>query len=264
MDEVGGCRLEGMIGRGGMGVIYRALQLGLNRRVAVKVIAPDHAADPRFRERFAREARLAAALDHPNIVPVYASGDDGGRLYLVMRLIDGVNLAERLRSGPLTPAETAEIVAQVASALDAAHERGLVHRDVKPANILLAEHAFLTDFGITREIVGATGLTQTGVFMGSVDYAAPEQAGGEEPAPRRTSTRSQRCLRVPDRRAAVQARARRRTLWAHVNEPPQPPSELAPKLGADVDEPLLRALAKAPEDRWPNCTEFAQRLAPRS
>ena len=261
-DEIGGCWLEGVIGRGGMGVIYRARQAGLDRKVAVKVIAPDHAADPRFRERFTREARIAGAIDHPNIVPVYAAGDDGGRLYLVMRLIDGVNLAERLRSGPLAPADTVEIVAQVASALDAAHERGLVHRDVKPANILLAEHAYLTDFGITRELVDATALTQTGVFMGSVDYAAPEQAGGESAGPAADqyalASVAYECLtgRPPCKREHDVA-----TLWAHVNEAPQPPSELVPELGPDIDEPLLRALAKAPEDRWPTCAAFAERLA---
>jgi serine/threonine protein kinase len=260
-DEIGGFRLEGVIGRGGMGVIYRAQQPGLDRTVAIKVIAPQHAADPRFRERFAREARLTAALDHPNIVPVYATGDDGGRLYLVMRYVEGVNLARRLRDGPLTPAETAEIVKQVASALDAAHERGVVHRDVKPANILLAERAYLTDFGITREIVGTAGLTQTGVFMGSVDYAAPEQAGGEAAGPAADQYAlacvAYECLtgRPPCKRDHDMA-----TLWAHVNEPPEPPSRVMSELGPEVDEPLLRALAKAPEDRWPSCTQFAQRL----
>jgi len=183
-DEVGGFRLEEVIGRGGMGVVYRAVQPGLDRKVAVKVIAPAYAADPRYRERFAREARLAAALDHPNIVTVYTTGDDRGQLYLVMRYIDGVNLAERLRAGPLPLASVAEIVGQVASALDAAHERGVIHRDVKPANILLVERdgappfAFLTDFGITRDLGATNGMTLAGAFLGSLDYAAPEQAAG--------------------------------------------------------------------------------------
>jgi CHASE2 domain-containing sensor protein len=267
-DEIAGFRLEDVIGRGGMGVIFRAQQPGLDRTVAVKVIAPDHAADPRFRERFAREARLAAAIDHPNIVPVYATGEDGGRLYLVMRYVEGVNLAQRLRDGPLSHAATAEIVAQVASALDAAHERGIVHRDVKPANILLVEraggraHAYLTDFGITREIAGAADLTRTGVFMGSVDYAAPEQASGDGAGPAADqyalASVAYECLagRPPCKRDHDVA-----TLWAHVNEPPQPPSALRPELGDEADEPLLRALAKDPGERWPSCTEFAQRLA---
>lgn len=254
-DEIAGFRLEDVIGRGGMGVIYRAQQPGLDRTVAIKVIAPEHAADPRFRERFAREARLTAALDHPNVVPVYAAGEDGGRLYLVMRFIDGTNLAHRLRDGPLSRAETADIIGQIASALDAAHQRGLVHRDVKPANILLADRAYLTDFGITREIVETSGLTQTGVFVGSVDYAAPEQASGDGAGPSADqyalASVAYACLtgRPPCKHEHDMA-----TLWAHVNEPPEP-------LGFEADEPLLRALAKAPEDRWPTCTEFARRLA---
>jgi predicted Ser/Thr protein kinase len=263
-DEIAGFRLEDVIGRGGMGVVYRARQPGLDRHVAVKVIAPDNAADPRFRERFAREARIMAAVDHPNIVPIYAAGEDGGRLYLVMRLIAGVNLAQRLREGPLPLAATAEIVGQVASALDAAHERGVVHRDVKPANILLAgagPHAYLTDFGIIRQLVGTADLTRTGVFMGSVDYAAPEQASGDGagPAADQYSLASvayeSLTGRPPCRRDHDMA-----TLWAHVNEPPQPPSELAPELGSEVDAPLLRALAKDPSRRWPTCTAFAQAL----
>jgi serine/threonine-protein kinase len=184
-----------------------------------------------------------------------------------MRYVDGVNLARRLREGPLSPAATANIVAQVASALDAAHEHGLVHRDVKPANILLTErggrtHAYLTDFGITRELVDSAALTQTGVFMGSVDYAAPEQASGDGAGPAADQYAlagvAYECLtgRPPCKHDHDMA-----TLWAHVNEAPVPPSELVPELGPEIDEPLLRALAKAPEDRWPSCTEFAQRLS---
>ncbi len=260
-DEVAGFRLEGLIGRGGMGVVYRARQPGLDRVVAVKVIDPARAADPGFRERFAREARLAAAIEHPNIVPVYSTGEDRGRLYLVMRYIDGVNLAERLGEGPLALSAVAEIVVQVASALDAAHLRGLIHRDVKPANILLAEHhAFLTDFGITRELDATAGLTRTGVFVGSVEYAAPEQAAGAGPAADQYSLGcvAYECL------TGVSPFGRERDLrilWAHAHEVPRPPSALAPDLPADLDAAVLRALAKEPGERWATCTEFAQRLA---
>jgi serine/threonine protein kinase len=181
----------------------------------------------------------------------------------VMRYIDGSNLAQRLQEGPLPIAETAGIVSQVASALDTAHQRGVIHRDVKPANILLAgSHAYLTDFGITREIVGAADLTQTGVFMGTIDYAAPEQASGAGAGPASDqyalASVAYECLTG---RPACKRDHDVATLWAHVNEPPQPPSELAPELGSEVDEPLLRALAKDPADRWPTCTVFAQALA---
>jgi serine/threonine-protein kinase len=266
-DEIAGYRIEEILGRGGMGVVYRAEQPGLGRKVAVKVIAPAHAADPGFRERFAREARLAAAIDHPNIVPVYTTGDDQGRLYLVMRYIDGANLAERLRDGPLALAATAEIVGQVGAALDAAHEHGVVHRDVKPANVLLVErpgarpHAYLTDFGITREVAATSNLTRTGGFMGSVDYAAPEQADGEAgPA---ADVYALGCVafecvtgRRPFPRATDVA-----VLWAHANEPPPRASDLLPAVPPAVDEALLRALAKDPGRRWPTCGAFAQALA---
>jgi serine/threonine-protein kinase len=257
VDEIGGFRLEELLGRGGMGVVYRAEQPGLDRKVAVKVISPGHAADARFRERFAREARLAAALDHPNIVPVYTTGEDGGQLYLVMRYIDGVNLAERLRGDPLPLADVAAIISQVASALDAAHARGIVHRDVKPANILLVDHdpphAYLTDFGITRELGGTEGLTQAGAFLGSLDYAAPEQAAGAGP---RADQYSLGCVAYECLTGRPPFGGRRdvEILWAHANEAPAP-------IGGGADEAVLRALAKDPDERWPDCTTFAQRLA---
>jgi CHASE2 domain-containing sensor protein len=265
-DDLAGFRLEEVVGRGGMGVVYRALQPGLNRRVAVKVIAPEHAADPGFRARFAREARLAAAIDHPNIVPVHMTGDDRGQLYLVMRYVEGVNLAERMGEGPIPRREIAEIVRQVASALDAAHEHDLIHRDVKPANILLVErdgappHVFLTDFGITRELGGAAGMTSTGVFVGSVDYAAPEQAEGAGPA---ADQYALACVAYELLAGAAPFGHGRDVAirWAHLNEEPRPPSELVPGLPSPVDDAVLRALAKDPAQRWPSCTAFARRLS---
>src|SRR5918997_4272770 len=136
-DVFGPYRIEGVAGRGGMGVVYRAVQLDLGRPVALKLIAADRAADPGFRERFQREARMAAAIDHPNVVPVHGAGEEDGQLYLVMRYVRGTDLHALIkREGPLAPERAAGIVAQVASALDAAHAAGLVHRDVKPANVL--------------------------------------------------------------------------------------------------------------------------------
>ena len=256
-DVIGGCRLEEVIGRGGMGVVYRAEQPGLGRKVAVKVIAPQYAADPRFRERFAREARLAAALDHPNIVPVYTTGEDGGQLYIVMRYVDGVNVAERLRAGPLALSTVADIVGQIASALDAAHAHGIVHRDVKPANILLVERsdgaprAFLTDFGITREVGGTDGLTRArGVHRKPRLRRA--RAGARRRAARRSLLAGLRRLRVPHRATRLKRRD---------GATPAPPSTLAPGLPAAVDEVVLRAIAWEPDRRWPTCTEFAERLA---
>ena len=167
-DVFGGYRIEAVAGSGGMGVVYRAVQLDLGRPVALKLIAADRAADPDFRERFQRESRMAAAIDHPNVVPVHGAGEEDGQLYLVMRYVRGTDLHALIkREGPLAPERAAAIVAQVASALDAAHAAGLVHRDVKPANVLLGgsereEHAYLSDFGLTRLLASETQLPRRG------------------------------------------------------------------------------------------------------
>src|SRR6188472_3684280 len=166
-SELAGCRIEGVAGRGGMGVVYRATQLDLGRPVAIKVIAADRARDPEVRTRFSLEARLAAAIDHPNLVPVHAAGEEGGRLYLVMRYVGGTDLHRCLKhDGPLAPARAARVVSQVAAGLDAAHAAGLVHRDVKPANVLLSgEHVYLGDFGLSRFAGSDTHLTTGGHFL---------------------------------------------------------------------------------------------------
>ena len=182
--SVAGYRIEAVAGRGGMGVVYRARQVALDRAVALKLIAPELARDEAFRARFARESRIAASLDHPNVIPVYEAGEDGDRLFIAMRFVDGTDLGRMLASeGALEPALAAELVAQAASALDAAHARGLVHRDVKPANLLVAgeppsRHVYLTDFGLARRDGSSTALTTTGQWMGTPDYAAPEQIDG--------------------------------------------------------------------------------------
>src|SRR2546423_101582 len=188
--EFAGCRIEGVAGRGGMGVVYRATQLALDRLVALKVIAPDLARDEAFRARFQREARLAASIEHSNILPVYEAGERDGVLFLASRYVEGTDLRALLdRGGPLGPARAAELLAPVALALHAAHQRGLVHRDVKPANVLIAspgdaerEHVYLTDFGIARgegKAAGEMTVTRTGMFVGTLDYMAPEQMTGE-------------------------------------------------------------------------------------
>ncbi|MGH2824396.1 MAG: serine/threonine-protein kinase, partial [Thermoleophilaceae bacterium] len=175
-----GYRVEALLGRGGMGVVYRATDLSLKRPVALKLIAPDHAEDERFRARFLREPELAASLDHPHVIPIYEAGEHQGQLYLAMRFVEGSDLKSVLeREGKLSPQRALAVLAQVAGALDAAHKRGLVHRDVKPANVLLDEegHVYLTDFGITKQLGGDS--TDTGRVMGTLDYLAPELIRGD-------------------------------------------------------------------------------------
>src|SRR4051812_27179599 len=179
-----GYRVEGIIGRGGMGVVYRATQLALERPVALKLIAPDLAEDESFRERFKRESRTAAQIEHAHVIPVHEAGEAEGRLYIAMRLIDGIDLRELIRRyGQIEPVRAVRLLGQVASALDAAHAFGLVHRDIKPANVLVAneggrDHAYLTDFGLSKQLGSESGVTQTGMFVGTVDYIAPEQIQG--------------------------------------------------------------------------------------
>ena len=259
-DVLGGCRVEGVIARGGMGVVYRAVQLDLQRPVALKVIAGDLAGDPEFRERFERESRMAAAIDHPNIVPVYGAGEDRGALYIVMRYVPGSDLHALVKSrGRLPAPRAAAIVAQVAAALDAAHAAGLVHRDVKPANVLLAsdDHAYLSDFGLTRAIDPDVPITDSGRWMGTVDFAAPEQLSGE-PVDARSDVYSLGCVLFaaltggpPFARPTVPA-----TLLAHLHDPPPRPS--ASGVPALFDRVVARALAKEPAARYPSAGDLGR------
>jgi serine/threonine-protein kinase len=258
--EFGAWRIERLIGRGGMGVVYLATDTRLNRPVAIKLIADERAEDPGFRERFEREARLTAAIDHPNVIPVYAAGEQDGQLYLATRYVAGTDLQDLLRSeGPPAPERAADIVRQVGDALDAAHSAGLVHRDVKPANVLLSNgHAYLSDFGLTRSVEAETRLTDTDERLGTVDFMSPEQLRG-----RRTDARSDvyalGCLlhaaltgEPPFRRATAAA-----TITAHLESPPPRPSERA---GVDpaMDAVVARALAKDPADRWPSAGDLGR------
>src|SRR5919201_2553462 len=181
--EIAGYRVESVIGRGGMSVVYLATQAFPSRRVALKLLAPEIADQEGFRERFIRESNAAASIDHPNVIPIYGAGDDGGVLWIAMRYVEGEDLGRLLeREGPLPLERAVTIVSQVGQALDAAHERGLVNRDVNPGNVLIGkgDHAYLTDFGLIKRREGASRYTKTGQFMGSVDYAAPEEIRGEE------------------------------------------------------------------------------------
>ncbi|HKX47929.1 MAG TPA: protein kinase [Gaiellaceae bacterium] len=258
MPEVGtqfaGYRLEGVVGRGGMGVVYRASELALDRPVALKLIAPELAGDDSFRERFLRESRLAASIDHAGILPVYAAGEADGELFLATRFVPGTDLRSLIDDGPLPAARAIGLVGQVADALDAAHERGLVHRDVKPGNVLVdtADHCYLCDFGLTTQRVD-DGTTATGRLAGSLDYLAPEQIRRGE-VDGRADQYALACVLyevlagAPPFRRETEAQ----TLWAHMQE--EPASLLAYD---ELDPVFARALAKEPEERYEDCNAFA-------
>jgi DNA-binding NarL/FixJ family response regulator len=259
-----GHRIDASVGRGGMGLVFRATDLTLDRTVALKVIAPEFAENPTYRARFERECRLAAALDHPHVVQIFHAGEESGLLYLSMRYIDGIDLRGLLDEDKrLEAARAASIATQVAGALEEAHRHGLVHRDVKPGNVLISsrsdrEHVFLTDFGITRR-ADEEPLTRTGVALGSVDYMAPEQAhGGEVDA--RTDIYSLGCVlyEMLAGRVVFERDGDLEKLWAHVHDrPPRLPRREMPPGVQDV---LDRALAKDPRDRQQSAAEFADEL----
>jgi ABC-type transport system substrate-binding protein/sugar lactone lactonase YvrE len=263
--EFGGYRIERRLGRGGMGVVYLAESLHLGRKVALKVLPPEVSDDERYRSRFLRESRLAASLDHPNVVPIYDAGEHDGRLYLAMRYVDGTDLAVLLRDGPLTFDETISILAGMASALDVAHARGLVHRDVKPANILLAgpsRHPYLADFGLTKLASSGPSAATIGEMVGTPDYVAPEQIRGE-PISGAADVYSLGCVAYecltgepPFRGTGDLA-----SVWAHLQKDVPPPSERRPDLPLAVDAVVERALAKDPADRFPTCAAFVEALA---
>src|ERR1700755_3526553 len=260
-DEFAGYRVTGVAGRGGMGVVYRAEQLDLQRPVALKLIATPLARDEDFRERFGREARAAAAIDPPNVIPVYSAGEDEGRLFLAMRYVEGEDLRTLVqREGPLDPARAASVIAQIGNALDAAHARGLVHRDIKPANVLLdGEHAYLTDFGLTKRLTGETTMTGSGRWVGTLGYIAPEQIRGEG-VDARADVYALGCLLfyvltgvAPYRRDSDEA-----TLYAHLNDPPPDATALSPDVPRALADVVERALAKDPDDRFPSAGDLGR------
>jgi DNA-binding NarL/FixJ family response regulator len=260
-----GHRIDGEAGRGGMGVVYRATDLTLDRRVALKLIEPGMAGDPVFRARFVSECKLAAAIDHPNVVPIFHAGEERGVLYVTMRYIDGTDLRTLLAQvGRIEPRRAVTIVAQVAGALDAAHEHGLVHRDVKPANVLLAtrdgvERAFLTDFGVTKERTAETGLTKTGFAVGTADYMAPEQARGAA-VDARADIYALGCVLYRALTGAVvyERDSDVEKMWAHIHDQPPQLLDVCPGLPPALGEVLDRALAKHPEDRQRSAAELAE------
>jgi hypothetical protein len=251
-----GYRIEELIGRGGMGIVYRAYDLRLKRPVALKLVAPPLARDERFRERFARESELVMSLEHPNVVPIYDAGDVDGRVYLAMRLVDGIDLRSLLRSeGALEPARAIAICAQIAVALDAAHARGLVHRDVKPSNVLLdgSEHVYLADFGLTRRLDDES-MVGEGSSIGTPAYLAPEQLDGA-PIDGSADVYSLGCVLYEclTGEPVFPRSSRLAVAWAHLEEEAPKPSSTRPELPEAIDAVVGRALAKEPDRRYPSC-----------
>src|SRR5262245_47804228 len=259
---VGGFRVVSSIGEGAMGTVYLAEASG--NRVALKVLAPELARDERFRRRFLRETELAARLDHPNIVRTVAAGEENGALYLAMEHVDGSDLRELLRrDGRLEPDRTLHLLSQGAAALGAAHEAGLVHRDVKPGNILVGsepdgERAYVCDFGLARHVSSPSSLTGDRGFVGTIDYVPPEQIQGGA-IDGRADVYSLGCVlfecltgeRPFDRESELSV------VFAHLNEPPPRPSEFRPDLPRGFDKVVETALAKSPDERYATCGELA-------
>ncbi len=263
--EFAGHLIDAFVGRGGMGVVFRATDLTLDRAVALKVIAPEKADNLTYRARFERECRLAASLDHPHVVEVFHAGESQGLLYLTMRYVDGTDLGKLLRDGArIEPARAASIVRQVADALEEAHRFGLVHRDVKPENVLITEragreHAYLTDFGITKR-ADEEPLTRTGIALGSADYISPEQVqGGDLDA--RADVYSLGCVlyHMLTGRVVFDRPGEMEKLWAHVHDPP--PLLTNAGVPSGLQAVLDHALAKDPRDRQQSAAELGAEVA---
>ncbi len=257
-----GHRIEAVAGRGGMGVVYQATQLALDRTIALKVIAAGLLDDQTVRNRFVRESKVAASIDHPNVIPIYYAGEEHGIAFIAMRYVPGDDVRSLVRRvGPLPPERAADITAQIGSALDAAHTAGLVHRDIKPANVLLTaeDHVYLTDFGLTKHALSVAGTTKPGHWVGTLDYVAPEQIRGER-IDARADVYASGCLlfymltgSVPFAREGDEAR-----LWAHLSEPPPKPTERVDGLAPAFDDVIERALAKNPDERYPSAGDLGR------
>ncbi len=262
-EEFAGHRIEGVAGRGGMGIVYKALDMRLKRLVAMKVIAPELAQDAEFRERFERESQLAASLDHMNVIPIHHAGEESGTLFITMRYVRGTDLSAMIaRDGRVDPERVVKMLYGIAGALDAAHSEGLIHRDVKPANILIEkhegrDHVYLTDFGLTKQ-TGSSGPTRTGFAVGTFDYMAPEQFLAQ-PIDARADVYALGCVlfealtgRVPFPRPGDAAR-----MYAHIQEEPPRLSATAAGLPAAFDVVVAKALAKEPADRYASAGDLA-------
>jgi hypothetical protein len=266
--DFAGYRLRAVLGRGGMSIVYQAENPRLRNVIALKVLAPELANDQIFRTRFREESQIAASLNHPNVIPIHDFGSSNGLLYIAMRYVSGTDLrrliAEHRR---LAPDTAIHLLEQAARALDTAHRRGLVHRDIKPGNLLIAqsgsgdemdpEHVYLADFGITKYVGRRTGLTAAGMLIGTVHYTSPEQI--QELTVLGTADQySLGCVLYEclTGQAPFEKRSNEAIMWAHVNERPAPPTLLRPDLPPVIDEVIARVLAKDPNERYTNCREF--------
>jgi serine/threonine protein kinase len=267
-SRIAGYRLEEQIGRGGMAVVFRARDERLGRLVALKILAPALAADEAFRQRFIRESQAAAAVDDPHIIPVFEAGEASGVLFIAMRYVPGSDMRTLVRrDGPLSAMRTAAVISPVASALDAAHAAGLVHRDVKPANMLMdarpgrPDHVYLSDFGLSKGTTSSVGLTGTGQFLGTLEYISPEQIEGK-PVDGRADEYALACTAFelltgspPFRRDEAMA-----VMYAQLSAPPPLLTSRRSDLPPAANQVFAKALAKAPADRYANCRGFADAL----
>ena len=264
--EIGGYRLQSVLQRGGMSIVYAAEHMRMKRRVALKILATELGDDDRFRERFLNESLTAASIDHPNIIPIYDAGEDNGVLYIAMHYVAGSDLKALIaRDAPLEVDRCVSIISQVGSALDAAHRHGLIHRDIKPGNILVVprpedqspDHIYLSDFGLTKHKESHSALTPTGQFMGTVDYVAPEQIEGK-PVDARADIYSLGCVFYECLTGAAPFLRDDDvgTLWAHLQNERPKASEQRPDVPAAFDEVIATAMAKSPDDRYGDCRAF--------
>ena len=261
--RLGEYRIEAALGRGGMGQVYRARHVTLDRVCAVKILSAQLVADPVYRGRFLQEARAVARLNHPNIVTVYDAGVSDGNYYIAMQFVDGVSLNERLARGPLSLDEALEIIAPVAAALDYAHAQGLVHRDVKPGNILIGSdgHVFLADFGIARTVTQDVRLTTSGMMVGTPAYMAPEQiTGGEVTAQTDIYQLGVTFFELITGESPYTERAAHALLMAHFQEQPRSAHDLNPALAPAVSDVIDGALRKQPDDRYRSAGEFVAEI----
>jgi serine/threonine-protein kinase len=249
-----GYEVESVVGAGGIGILYRARQVRLDRPVALKLVEPEAARDPVVRERLRREARTVAALDHPNVVPLYEAGEEGGTVYVVTRWVEGTELGALIMGeGPLAPGRAARIAAQIAAALEVAHEKGLVHRDVKPSNVIVTheDHVYMTDFGLAKRAETAPGLTAADQMLGTVDYVAPELIEGSEPDAR-SDVYSLGCVlfeMLTGEPPFGDQKGGMGKMWAQVNAEPPSVRDSRRDVPPALEDVMIRAMAKAPEVR---------------